>query len=331
MKDNKWLAITCSRNDGDFIESFIRGNSRYIDKFVIVDDSSDKTIEILKSLAREGFDIEIIKRKGIVASQQEKTNWMFQKYATRRRYSAVIPLDVDEIIVPRSPEDRKENIQLGIDASFLEWVPFAPASDSWPPLAESLAESFVPALNEIGLVKKIFLPRPALGNNGIIEVGAHNYFVDGRASVRELNTQLALAHFPIRSRDQLISKLATKASAIRLKKNKATGESGHYLELIRLIVRTHFLPTLSDLQMAAASYATYIDKQPAPMVTISGAQSSDFSVELLPSFELLYNDLAAVNLTENLYRLATELTDQLVQEFGIDPKVDRGYRVPFKK
>jgi hypothetical protein len=330
MKSNNWLAITCSRDDGDFIESFVRGNSRYIDKFVIVDDSTDNTCETLKKLRLEGFDIEVIRQKGIVSDQKAKTNWMFQKYGNSKKFSAVIPLDVDEIIVPRTLADTKENIRLESSATFLDWVPFAPASLGWPQSAAELAKSFIPIINEIGSVKKIFLPGPSVTKKGVIEIGAHNYHIDGQQSVSGVNNQLALAHFPIRSVEQLVSKLATKVVEVRLKKNKAPSEALHYNELVKMIIRTDFSPTLNDLQSAAANYANYLDKSPAPTIQTNGAALASSFSESLPAINLVYNELAKVNLIRNLYQLSSELTDQLVTEFGIKPRIDRHYRVPFR-
>jgi hypothetical protein len=331
MKNNKWLAITCSRDDGDFIESFIRGNSRYIDKFVIVDDSTDNTCEILRNLRKEGFDIEIIRKKGIVSDQKAKTNWMFQKYGNPSKFSAVIPLDVDEVIIPRSPTDNKDNVRIDSFPTFLDWIPFAPVSLGWPLADDGLAESFTPTMNEIGRVKKVFLPRASFTDRGVIEIGAHNYHVDGEPSVLGVNNQLALAHFPIRSVEQLVSKLATKVVEVRLKKAKAPGEALHYTELVKMIIRTDFSPSLHDLQSAAANYSNYSDKSGSPMDTaISVNPPISYSVSL-PPVRLVYNDLARVNLIRNLYQLSSELTDQLVTEFAIRPKIDRHYRVPFRK
>ena len=331
MEDNEWLAITCSRDDGDFIESFIRGNSRYIDKFVIIDDSTDNTVEILKKLRSEGFDIEVIKQKGIVSDQKAKTNWMFQKYGNPKKFAAVVPLDVDEIIIPKSLTDTKDNIRLDNAASFLDWIPFAPVDLNWPDSHKRVSESFTPAFNELGHVKKIFLPRSSLTKRGIIEIGAHNYHIDEQPSVSGVNTQLALAHFPIRSLQQLVSKLATKVVEVRLKKAKAPSEALHYNELVKMILRTDFSPTLIDLQYAAANYANYNDKNPLPLVTTNGITPGSFYRKSLDHINLRYNSLASVNLIKNLYQLSTELTDQLVTEFGIKPKIDRHYRVPFRK
>jgi len=331
MTNNRWLGITCSRNDGDFIESFIRGNSRYIDKFVIVDQSTDNTVEILKKLRSEGFDIEVIAQKGIVSDQKAKTNWMFKKFANPNKFSVVIPLDVDEIVVPKSATDTKDNIRLESAASFLDWVPFAPITPNWPISAGGLAGAFIPTFNEIGRVKKIFLPRSCLTNKGIIEIGAHNYHVDDKPSVVGVNSQLALAHFPIRSKEQLISKVATYLAATRLKKKKAPSESLHYPELAKLIIRTDFSPSIGDLQVASALYGNYFDKKAYPVLTEDGSESANFYTDSLSRFSLIYSDLAQVNLIRNLYQLSFELTDQLVTEFEINAKIDRPYRVPLKK
>lgn len=331
MKDNKWLAITCSRDDGDFIESFIRGNSGYIDKFVIIDDSTDNTPEILKRLRGEGFDIEVVKQRGIVSDQKAKTNWMLQNYGNPNKFSAVLPLDVDEIIVPRSSNDTKDNIRLESQASFLDWIPFAPAALNWPVSDGGLMQSFTPTINELGHVKKIFLPRSSLTKRGLIEIGAHNYHIDEQPSVFGVNTQLALAHFPIRSLDQLVSKLATKVVEVRLKKAKAPSEALHYTELVKMIIRKDFSPALNDLQSAAANYANYDDKNPSALRTFDESTPPTFCSDSLTNVTLRYSDLGRVNLIRNLYQLSSELTDQLVNEFGIKPKIDRHYRVPFRR
>jgi hypothetical protein len=329
--NNRWLGITCSRNEADFIESFIRGNSRYIDKFVIVDDSTDNTVDILKRLRKEGFDIEVIVQKGIVSDQKVKTNWMFQKFADPNKFSAVIPLDVDEIVVPKSAGDKKENIRLENAASFLDWVPFAPITLNWPNSAGGLAGSFVPTFNQIGRVKKILLPRSCLTNKGIIDLGAHNYHVDDKPSVEGVNSQLALAHFPIRSKEQLISKLATYMAAVRLKKKKAPSENLHYPELVKMIIRTDFSPGIGDLQVASALYGNYFDKKAYQLLTESVSEYAQLYRDSLSHVNLIYKDFAEVNLIRNLYQLSSELTDQLVTEFSISPKIDRHYRVRFKK
>ena len=330
MKENKWLAITSSRNDGDFIEAFIRGNSNYVDKFIIMDESTDNTKEILNRLRREGFEIEIIKLKGVVSGQKAKTNWMYRKFANPNNFSAVIPLDVDEIIIPKTPADTKENIRLESHASFLEWAPFAPASLGWPLATNNvLRKSFVLSTNELGLVKKIFVPKSCLIDKGVIELGAHDYRIDGKSGVSEVNTQLALAHFPIRSREQLVSKLAMKVAEVRLRTAKAPGESLHYRELVKMLIRTEFLPQLHDLQSAAANYANYVDQKSRATLEYETDLSDSFFLGALPSVDLRYNDLAKVNLAKNLYQLSSELTDKLVIEFGIKAKQDRKYRLPF--
>ena len=329
---NKWLAITCSRDDGDFIEAFIRGNSNYIDKFVILDDSTDNTIEILKRLRREGFDIEVIqqKKKGGAFDQRAMTNWMFQKLAKPKNFSAVIPLDVDEIIIPKTPADTKENIQLESSASFLEWVPFAPVSLGWPlTTRDELRKSFVLTTNELGLVKKIFLPQSCFTSKGVIELGSHNYLVDGKPGVGKVNTQLALAHFPIRSNEQLVSKLAMRVTEVRLKKAKEPGEALHYPEIVKMLIRKEFSPAIEDLQSAAANYANYIDQKSKAKLNDETDKSHPPYLEALPTVDLRYNDLAKVRLVKNLYQLSSKLTDQLVMEFGIRAKKDQKYKVPF--
>jgi hypothetical protein len=255
---------------------------------------------------------------------------MFQKFAKPKNFSAVIPLDVDEIIIPKNPADTKENIQLENSASFLEWVPFAPLSLGWPlTTRDELRNSFVLTTNELGLVKKIFLPRSCFTSKGVIELGAHNFMIDGKLGVGKVNTQLALAHFPIRSNEQLVSKLAMRVTEVRLKKAKEPGEALHYPELVKMLIRKEFSPAIEDLQSAAANYANYIVQKIKPTLWVEGENSHPPYLESLPTVDLRYNHLAKVSLVKNLYQLSSDLTDQLVMEFGIKAKKDRKYKVPF--
>jgi hypothetical protein len=54
------FSLTCSKNEEDIVEAFIRLNSRIVDTFIFFDSSTDSTREILSKLKNEGFNILVI-------------------------------------------------------------------------------------------------------------------------------------------------------------------------------------------------------------------------------------------------------------------------------
>ena len=62
------VVISRLKNSADIIETWIRANAAVADKFVVVDSgSADGTPQILKMLKAEGFNIEIVLKKGFVS------------------------------------------------------------------------------------------------------------------------------------------------------------------------------------------------------------------------------------------------------------------------
>lgn len=332
MKDNRWLALTCSRNDGDMIEAFIRGNSHFIDQFVILDDSNDSTTRVLELLKKEGYDIVLLRHRGLVASQKDKINYMFQKFANPRKFSAAIPLDVDEILVPVGEATYKADMQHQGGPMFLKWLPFAPKQLDWVQDGAELADLFVGTSNQLNTVRKVFIPSKAFSKHGQIEVGAHNYFVEGATAVFDDNQELAIAHFPIRSRAQILSKVLTQISAVRIKKKKIQGESLHLPPMARFLldtkgrgIETELEQAVRGLQMLQTMSAFYADFSPKKGHSFNSIVFNENS-KLLPQVRFKYREVGKVDLSDNLIRLVSELTERIVELDGIPIRDDKPYR-----
>lgn len=315
----KWLSISTSRNDGDMVETFVRANAVYIDKFIIMDDSTDGTREICNLLNREGFDIKVLHKPGIVADQKAKTNWMFQRYADPRKYSAVVPLDIDEILISRNPSQSVNDVKQSTNTSLLDWLPFVPNSLDPFSQIDPFHSGFLGTSNTQGRVKKVIISSGDFSKGSEISIGAHNFRSIHLDNVSTVNENLALAHFPIRSQSQVLSKVFTGLSAVRLKKHKAKGESIHLVDLGKLLFELKFQPELRDLQVFAALYGYLNEVEYDSEIVFNGMES------LLPKVKNRYSDLGRINLNKNLFDLLMELTDTLVQIYGIKKSVDKKY------
>ena len=122
---NEILSISTSKNDGDIVEAFIRSNSKYVDLFVILDDSTDNTVEIICKLQSEGYQIKVVSRHGNPASQVEVMNKALADYADPNKYCLALLLDLDEVVLAKS---KNELINLGDATSPIAmlWTPFIP-------------------------------------------------------------------------------------------------------------------------------------------------------------------------------------------------------------
>lgn len=321
MNKKKWLSISTSRNDGDIFESFVRSNATFIDKFIVLDDSTDNTPEICKNLRKEGYDIEFLQKPGIIADQKAKTNWMFRKFADQRKYSAVVPLDIDEVLIGIGGATSKEQVSLGPTATFLDWIPFAPTSSNPFLSPDPLRSNFRSTLNTRGRVKKIFIPGSVIDKQATIHIGAHNYTTATQPTVLETNHHLALAHFPARTEDQMFTKLLTGLAAVRLKPVKVPGESMHLVEIAKILMQGKGNFDLKLLQRIAAFYG-FLSETTAEEGVLFGN-----SEIVLPRISNRYQHLSEVNLNVNVYNLVMELTAQLVKSQGIKTSADKKYIV----
>lgn len=315
-----WLALTTCRNDGDILESFVRSNSAFIDKFVIMDDSSDNTKEICECLKREGFDIKIIQNRGIVSDQKAKTNWMLREFGDPKTFSAIVPLDVDEILMPLTKTCSKRELESSSESFFINWLPFVPTSPSPFEDPNPLKSKFLATSNVAGKVKKVFIPHSAISKKGVIDVGAHNYSSPRQSLVRNSSSEIAIGHFPVRSQEQIISKLATGLTAVRLKKKKLIGERYHLVQMLRDISKSGFLPDLEALQRMAAFYGVLESSNQASEIVFTEEGNR------LPDISNRHFDLSRIQLSQNLYMLIDELTTLLTSFLGVSKTNDQPYR-----
>lgn len=301
MGGKRFVAVTTSRNDGDFAEAFIRGNSRYVEKFVILDDSSDNTQEIVSQLRQEGFQIDLIRRPGIVADQAEKINYMVDEFVDPSRFSAVIPLDMDEVLVPANEEIPQDSRNLESEPSFLSWYPFVPNRVGLEPGQDFLRSGFSGTENTKKRVKKVFIPTTAVSRDRRVSIGAHNYKAANGTGVQLNNPHFAIAHFPVRSPDQLMLKLLTGLAALGLKAERAKTEGHHLIEIGRLLRETDFLLDLETLQKIGAFYG-FLGEAKRSELTVFNNDSN-----LLPEIDLSFPELTRINLNRNMLELVNEL------------------------
>ncbi len=255
------IGISCVRDEEDIIESFVRHNLVYLDKLYIVDNlSKDKTAEILTSLVKEGLAIEVWKSTSC-SNQQDRAMTAALKKATKQDANAdfVFPLDADEFL---GAPDRLSLIadleKVGSSGyGIMPWKTYIPVEDDLDKLNPSIPATvrMTHRRNHEGnQMFKAVVPRALFGKIRIPQ-GSHKLKrLDGGAC-QEILLATPLAHFPIRSSNQLIAKIILSEHSLRMKKDSAPNESFHWRELSESIRARNFRIAADQVRNYALSYA----------------------------------------------------------------------------
>lgn len=236
------VAITCARNEEDFIEAFARHTLAVADALVVLDHgSTDRTAEILRALAREGLALDPVHDPEPGNLQADHMNRLMRFAAGEARADLVLCLDADELLVAddlavlRSADPLSRRVIRVPSYTYYaraEDDPLEPnpalrirhrlAAEPW---REAMAGSY-----------KVLVPR-ALAEDPSAELGQGNHEVriGGAVCEGDVLPGVRIAHFPMRSAAQYARKLVAKQIQ-KLRAVSATGDeldfySDHYAVL----------------------------------------------------------------------------------------------------
>ncbi len=213
---NRIVAISMVKNEADVIESFVRHGLLIADCLLVVDhDSTDGTGEILAQLQREGLPLEISGYAGAGHDQAEVMTGLMYRAIEEYGADIVIPLDADEFLVsPSGGSAYVRRILQGLPATGVyqcQWLRYELAAPEESPedyllsrpARRSLKQDF-PSKAIVGRIPVQEL-RPSLmqGNHALRLPNYEGTFLVVEA---EALPDVHLAHFPFRSREQILSK-----------------------------------------------------------------------------------------------------------------------------
>ncbi|MDO5851919.1 MAG: glycosyltransferase family 2 protein [Methanobacteriaceae archaeon] len=241
----KIVSISRVKNEMDIIETFVRYNLNIVDEMIIWDDnSSDKTLDILKSLENEGLPISIIENKTL-KDQVEIINTLFKKALEKYDADIILPLDADEFIVGKTnPRKILEELDLNKYYHVL-WKTYIPNLNTNLFSLESLEYIRDP---KIEITSKIIIPSGICEKYDVkIEKGSHNIFNENNIIPNDSLDSLKIAHCPIRSKEQCISKIVTGWLNNITNFYKKPLHSWHQKKLFQLILEKNGQLTNDDL------------------------------------------------------------------------------------
>jgi len=111
-KNQFFLMITKVKNEADIIEAFIRYHIHIFDKIVVLDNGSlDGTYEILKLLAEEGLNIEIVNEAAGEFDSFRLANKYAKKYVTETNADFLVFMDADEFLISEDGINPREILE----------------------------------------------------------------------------------------------------------------------------------------------------------------------------------------------------------------------------
>ena len=269
----KIIGISCVRDEDDIIESFVRHNLVYLDKLYVIDNlSKDKTASILTSLAREGLAVEVWESTSCSNQQDRAITIAVKKMALLEPTADfAVLLDADEFIGAADRQSFIEDLEkIGSNGfGVMPWKTYIPVEDDLENLKTSVsATSRMTHRRRIEgyQMYKSVIPKALFGKVRV-RPGSHVVErLDGGVCQRFV-LSTPLAHFPIRSANQLIAKIILFNHARMLKKDSRPKESFHWAELAASIRARNFRITTDEIREYALTYSVRAtDEKPTEFI-----------------------------------------------------------------
>jgi hypothetical protein len=253
------IAVACIRDEQDVVERFVRHNLAVVDALVVVNHRSrDATPAILDALVAEGLPLAVC-HAGLPGKHQ--ADWMSRMAraaAGRLAAHPVVPLDADEFLTGSDPETMRRLLKAirRDGARALEWLSYVPLATDPADEIDVLARVTHRRAREISRSVKL------AAGGGLAADPAFHWFHGmhklhcGFATIAVAPQQpdLALAHVPVRSVDQLRAKVASNRLSVLAIAGPQRAAGIHYQWLADTV---SLAPAMSadDLTRAALAYA----------------------------------------------------------------------------
>ncbi|MDE1566650.1 glycosyltransferase family 2 protein [Aquabacter sp. P-9] len=257
--------VTLARDEADIIERFVRHNLHFVDRLYVVDDgSTDATPDILRLLAAEGVPLVVVS-DGVHGAYHQgvRTTALMHRAMADEAFDFILPLDADEFIaLPDRAALEAELASLPAGAvgafSMTHYIP-QPQDDltETDPLARLTYVLDIPRQ-----VNKVVVPRSLAAHpETLISDGNHGVSHWHKDVAPVLLPNADLAHFPVRSTDQLVAKCLASYVRWRARPDYQATTAIRHMDGARLLAAEPAL-AVSD---PAALLAAYIPESVGPL------------------------------------------------------------------
>lgn len=313
----KFAVLAMVKNESDIIEAFVRHNLQFADELFILDNgSTDNTLFILQSLKNEGLPIHLYQDFSTGYLQQSLSTQLLHEVKKSTNADIFMFLDADEFICIHPAWRKKTNIasdkeyfklqlakikEMGIAA--LKWLNFLPT--------QCLENDYINHFYEYSecdqsliIHQKVIYTRDMI-DYVILTKGNHQLIDKNTNSPIHQNVfqEIALAHFPVRSSEQAVSKVLTTAISVSSRK-VSEGESFHIFEMRKKIAKNNYKISLNEQREMSRTYG--IPAYYTGAITL--AQGKINQNQMIAHRYLHLQNVSSLN---NLYYLAESLAQKL--------------------
>jgi hypothetical protein len=203
-------SISIVKDEADIIEAFVRNNLAFIDRMYIIDDrSTDNTGEILRRLARENPSVTILDDGWNGAFHQSKRTTAALKLVRKiENWDCVAALDADEFICADTRSTFETEIRAIPPASAggFRIINYCIHPTDDPSIHDPVAR--IRYATPVSAGVKSFATSELLKIDDLVFSEGNHVMLAGGAGIESwpLPT-VELAHFPVRSMDQIVLKL----------------------------------------------------------------------------------------------------------------------------
>jgi hypothetical protein len=258
-------AATVVRNEADIIEAFVRHNLTRVDRLAVVDHGSfDGTPEILAALVKEGLPLRVLRDERVGFFQPEILTPVARELLAHDGVDFVFMLDADEFIKTPSRSVLEATLALVPDGmhALAPWITYVPDFDRTSrddPVALLRSARRLPVEHQV--LRKVVVSRRFLATpTGFVAMGNHRVYASREAPSTPCphallpQEDIAVAHVPVRSADQLTGKIAVGWLAHLVAKRVDPALSFHWGEAYATLAAGRRY-TADDLRTMAANYS----------------------------------------------------------------------------
>ena len=205
MPTSPLLGLSVVRNEADIIETMVRHNLQYLDHMVMIDNGSiDGTTDILNALAAETerVEVRIDARAGHI--QRRIINDFLRTYALDYEPVQVVLLDGDELICADVETFRDTLLTCSAPVS-IGWTTFVPTAKDDLSILNPALRIQHRRVRERPLYRKTTVPAPSIGHS-LVTSGSHALKRNGVAIKAVSFDEIKIAHYPVRSKNQILTK-----------------------------------------------------------------------------------------------------------------------------
>ena len=324
--NKKIISITTVKNEADIIESFIRYNLNIVDEMIILNNgSTDETEYILNQLKNEGLLVHIINDEDRYFEPSEKYNFLLKKAITEFNADIICPLDADEFIVCEDDENPRKTIEKITPHSYykIKWKTYIPTEADEdilfiPSRIKHIRSENIESFYKIILTKELFLDY-----NVKIEIGNHDLIIDSKFKnkITSLeNTNLRIAHFPLRSKEQTTSKVLVNYPNTLSRKKFNPNYSHHYPKMFKKMKEIGEID-IKDVTEFAKEYSLESNEMIEKIDIILDPINLEFCKNIEIKYNFKINPLE--NLLENYIYFAKEIHNFKNQIENLENKNDK--------